>query len=96
MSFTEIIKEKGAELAGKLGIIGGVGIETGKTLGIMHNVSLAVILSAAGVFWLLVDRTVRILWDAREREQFKLIATIQAAQWIGLVFIVWWWFSVNR
>lgn len=96
MSVVEKIAERGAEIAGKFGIAGGVTVEAGKSLGLMHNVSLAVILSAAGVFWLLVDRTVRILWDAKERKQFALIATIQALQWCGLIFLVWWWFSVNR
>lgn len=84
------MRAKGAEYFGKLGIVGGVTSEAGKAAGILENVSMLQLISAAGIMWLLVDRSIRLIWDAKEKGdvQFKIAVTVQSTMWITLISLL--------
>lgn len=84
------LKEKGAEYFGKLGIVGGVTSEAGKAAGLLENVSTVQLFSLAAIFWLLVDRSIRLIWDAKEKGeiQFKIAVTVQSTMWITLISLL--------
>lgn len=88
MSFLDVVKEKGAELAGKLGIAGGVTAEAGKAVGMFDNVSAFQVVSAAGVIWLMIDRSFRLLWDAKENGTLRLTACTITFMWTLFIIVL--------
>ena len=89
MSAIEMIKEKGAEVVGKVGIATGVTSEAAKAAGFMDNVTPIQVISAAGVVTLMLERSLKIYWKSKEKGNTKMVVIGIAFFWC-LFFVALW------
>lgn len=89
MSAIEILKEKGIEAVGKVGIATGVVSEAGKTMGILENVTPIQVISAAGVITLILERSIKLYWESKEKGNTKIVLFGIAFFWC-LTFAALW------
>lgn len=87
MNVMDVIKEKGAEIAGKTGIVAAPTSEIMHDTGLLDHVSTIQIISAAGVIWLMMERTQKGLWDAKERGKGPFIFSVCSWSVLWLAFI---------
>ena len=88
MNVMDVIKEKGAEITGKVGIVAAPTSELMHDTGLIEHVSTIQIVSAAGVIWLMMERTQKGLWDAKERGHGPFIFSVFSWSVLWLTFIV--------
>ncbi len=84
----EIVREKGAELAGKIGISSLVVSEAGKVQGIFESVTIIQVISTGGVIWLMVDRTINSVMSADTKRSKMIIGSLWGVMWLTFFSIV--------
>lgn len=91
MKLTEILSEKVADTAGKLGIVTGTVTATGEKAGLLENVGLVQFVSMCGVVWLMLERTQKALITAYEKGRVPFILSCVAwgFAWFVFSFCVW-------
>jgi len=87
MNVIDVLKEKGAEVTGKVGIVAAPTSELMQNTGLIEHVSTIQIVSAAGVIWLMMERTQKGLWDAKERGRGPFIFSVCSWSVLWLTFI---------
>ena len=87
MNVMDVIREKGAEITGKVGIVAAPTSELMHDTGLIEHVSTIQIVSAAGVIWLMMERTQKGLWDAKERGRGPFIFSVCSWSVLLLTFI---------
>lgn len=90
MSIVDMIKLKGAEIAGKTGIITAPTSEVLHNAGLLDHVSTIQIISASGVVWLMMERTQKGLWESREKGHgpFIFSVTSWSLMWLGFFGLI--------
>lgn len=83
----DVIREKGAEITGKVGIVAAPTSELMHDTGLIEHVSTIQIVSSAGVIWLMMERTEKGLWDAKERGHGPFIFSVCRWSVLWLSFI---------
>ncbi len=59
--------EKAADMAGKAGVVAIPTTSVAEKAGWLGDVTVIQMISAAGVIWLIIDRTIRLYWDWKDR-----------------------------